>query len=367
MNIPAPMEDMPLTLEQRLVRFDPERHGGEFMAVVDNVGVEALTCPFNRHDDQSSLTSLIPCAVPSTLVVIAAFCATLLLAMNARPAMAAPGDEGSRRISMQAEVPPWLLGEWHRDWIERDGARLNTRAVLYLQAPVHFGDLRIPYDRPSLASAKSFADLDDAALHALLRQQGMVGHARADGMVATWTADIDFQPPDGSVDAGRMERRGARAFLEHALDNAYTESWTKWSIKRERRFLVVRVERGGRLDRMLVVVGNRFIFARNRVTDLPRAESLEALAEAEHANHARLVEYLDCEISSGSVRHGNARWIVEHSTLPWREGVALDFIDALRGADLRRVSGLHAAQGERWSVPVDTFPDRELNELIGDS
>lgn len=64
MNIPAPMEKMPLTLEQRLVRFDPERHSGEVMAVDERMGGEALTCRFDRHDDQSSLSSLIPSAAP---------------------------------------------------------------------------------------------------------------------------------------------------------------------------------------------------------------------------------------------------------------------------------------------------------------
>lgn len=224
---------------------------------------------------------------------------------------AAPEQAG-----MQAEVPAWMQGEWRRDWIERDGARSNTRAVIYLQAPVQFGDLRIPLDRPSPPSAKSFADLDDAALRALLKQQGMVGHARWDGAIATWTAEIAFQPSDGSVDSGRIERRGGRTFLEHALDDSYVESWTKRASARERRFLVVRVEREHRLDRMLVVVGDRFVFARNRTKDLPSAESLEALAKAEHADRARLIDYLDCEISSGSVRRGDARWIVERSTLP---------------------------------------------------
>ena len=30
----TPMDDEPLTLEQRLARFDPARHGGEFMATL---------------------------------------------------------------------------------------------------------------------------------------------------------------------------------------------------------------------------------------------------------------------------------------------------------------------------------------------
>lgn len=36
----TPMEEAPLTLKQRLARFDPERHGGEVMAVDERVGAE---------------------------------------------------------------------------------------------------------------------------------------------------------------------------------------------------------------------------------------------------------------------------------------------------------------------------------------
>lgn len=36
----TPLRDEPLTLEQRLARFDPERHGGEAMPVQGAVGAE---------------------------------------------------------------------------------------------------------------------------------------------------------------------------------------------------------------------------------------------------------------------------------------------------------------------------------------
>ncbi len=36
----TPIQDVSLTLEQRLVRFDPKRHGGEAMAAEDSLGAE---------------------------------------------------------------------------------------------------------------------------------------------------------------------------------------------------------------------------------------------------------------------------------------------------------------------------------------
>jgi antitoxin MazE len=34
------MEEAPLTLEQRLSRFDPQSHGGEVMAASERIGAE---------------------------------------------------------------------------------------------------------------------------------------------------------------------------------------------------------------------------------------------------------------------------------------------------------------------------------------
>ena len=36
----TPVRDEPLSLEQRLARFDPQRHGGEVMATEEPLGVE---------------------------------------------------------------------------------------------------------------------------------------------------------------------------------------------------------------------------------------------------------------------------------------------------------------------------------------
>lgn len=36
----TPLHDEPLSLEQRLTRFDPERHGGEAMSVDERLGAE---------------------------------------------------------------------------------------------------------------------------------------------------------------------------------------------------------------------------------------------------------------------------------------------------------------------------------------
>jgi hypothetical protein len=288
--------------------------------------------------------------------------APLLYLVGGTTPAATPAAQVTRS---EPEVPRWLLGAWQRDWVQRGGTKSNTRAVEYLQAPTSFGDLRIPIDRPSFAHAVSFRDLSDGQLHTLMQQQGSAGHTHLDGTIATWTHEIDFQPPDGTQDVGRIERVGQRRLYEHALDNSYVESWTKSGDAVDGRLLVIRVERSGRLDRVLLVVGKRFLFVRNRVKDLPQAESLEALADSEHADRARIIEYLDCEISSGTATNGNNRLKIERSTLPWREGRPLEFVGPLRPSTIKAGMATYGTAGERWSISVNTFSEDALRALFG--
>lgn len=259
-------------------------------------------------------------------------------------------------------LPSWFTGVWTREWIERKGVRSDLLDVRFLQTPSLFADLRIPRDRPAFAQAKSFADLTDADLLQLARQRGFTGSTTVSDARATWHHEVDFQPPDSGEDIGRIEQIDDAHMLEHALDGSYIESWRSLS-SGDGRFLAVRVEREGRLDRMLVVAGDHFLFVRNREHDLPMAESLDSLIAATRASRAQIIEYLDCEFSAGRVHDGSVAWEIQRSTLPWREGKHLDFADELR------VSGGESlvprdASTERWSVPVNTLSRAQLHALF---
>jgi len=248
-------------------------------------------------------------------------------------------------------------------WIRIGYQQSNPHDVYYLQTPSAFADVRIPKDRPSFSHARSFADLSDGDLRLLARQRGFVGHTTIDGDVATWHHELDFQP-DTAADIGRLEQIDAWRMFEHGLDESYIEAWRSVS-RGDGRFVVVRVEQpDGRLDRLLVVVGDYFTYARNRAKDLPPAESLDSLIASTHPTRDQLVNYLDCELSTGRVRSGRVAWEIQHSTLPWREGRHLEFADSLvatgNGATL---TPRHRSAG-RWSVPVNTLPPGELSALL---
>jgi len=262
------------------------------------------------------------------------------------------------------QVPTWLRGAWSRDWIQEGKAKSNTLDVHYLQTPTYFADIRIPKDRPGFSAATSFADLSDRQLRLLAGQNGFTGRTTMAGTVATWQHDIEFQPPDGTPDKGRLERITPDRMHEHGLDGSYIESWRSLT-DGQGRFLVIRVQHSGRLLRTLVVVGNQFVYARNRAKDLPVAPSLDALIEATNATRERIVQYLDCEFSVGRVRGGSVPWEIDHSTLPWREAHRLEFVEQMSIDDTRPGLAPREVSEDQWTVPVNTLSPHEIRALFG--
>ncbi len=263
-------------------------------------------------------------------------------------------------------VPPWLSGAWKRESMQRRGAPPDgTTAVRSIQTPTLFGDVRIPDARPRFPEASALCDLSDAELATLYSQQGFAGFTSVDGQISTWHHQIDYQPPDGSTDSGRIELPGGRTMLEHALDGAYVEHW--WSLSSgDQAFFGVQVTRttngAPRMHEILAVAGDHFAYARNRPADLPVAKSLKALIASTGAGREQILAYLDCEVSHGLVRGGRVPWQIQLSTLPFKEGKRLDFVDGIAvnpstGVVSRR--GV-APEGEVWSFPVNSLKIDDL-------
>lgn len=250
-------------------------------------------------------------------------------------------------------------GAWQRDWIHRRGlAQDASIAVRYVQTPSVFADVRTAWARTIPAGAASFAELTDAELAALARQNGFAGVTTVEGDRVTWHHEIDFQPPSDDADVGRIEPIGPGAMFEHALDGAYVERWSTLAPDAG-PYLAVRVTRGGKVAAILAVAGDHFVYARARATPLPAAESITALIEHGHATRETIIGYLDCEISYGTTR----AWRIERSTLPWREGQRAAIADALVIRGGRLVARAPAAD-EAWQVAEDTFAPAALAALF---
>ena len=150
---------------------------------------------------------------------------------------------------------------------------------------------------------------------------------------------------------------------EIGLDGSYTEAWRRLSDGKG-QYLAIRVEHSGRLLRTLVVVGNRFVYVRNRVKDLPIASSLEALIETTKATREQIVDYLNCEFSVGRVRGGSVSWEIQQSTLPWREGRHLDFVEQLSVRNAGAALVPRAGGDDQWFVSVNTLSSHDINALF---
>ncbi len=254
------------------------------------------------------------------------------------------------------------IGTWQRDWIRRHGGARDTAVVVrYVQTPSVFGDLRIRGDRPAMAHAASFADLSDDELAALARQNGFAGVTTVDGASATWHHEIDFQPASDGADIGRIEPTGEGKMLEHAPDGSYVESWSAVEPGGGASF-AVRVVRSGRVDQLLAITGEHFVYARARAVALPAGESISAVIATTHPAREAIISYLDCEISYGTTRG----WQIERSTLPWQQGKRLGFADRISVDPAGRVAARAMAPGEVWSFPVNTFDPAALQALFAD-
>ena len=297
------------------------------------------------------------------LVVAACGSATLVACTTNTDSNAPPKVTAAMTAAIADSLPSWLLGTWTREWITRRGTQTNTLDVHYLQTPSIFADVRFPRDRGDLSHAQSFADLSDVALTQLARQRAFTGHTTVAGLISTWHHELDFQPAETSADIGRIERNGADAMFEHALDSSYTESWKSTSAGAS-SFLVVRIERAGRLVSTLIVSGDDFMYVRNRAKDLPSAPSLDSLIASTHATRAQIIEYLDCEFSVGRVRGGAIAWEIQHSTLPWREKQRLDFVDGVMITETGASVVPRAPIADTWTVPVNTISRGELLSLF---
>jgi hypothetical protein len=203
-------------------------------------------------------------------------------------------------MGARVENPESLVGVWSRRSIEwPDGRRDETTRVWWLQAQPHFGDIRIPADRPSFSGVRSLNDCDDDRRAWLARQEGFAGTLAADDAAWLWNRSIDYQPPTGRRDIGRLifTDEHNRTMIEQGVDEPYTEIWVRIddaSSTRGQTFVM----RGNGEAGLLIAVGEHFLLAvDDRKTGV--------------------------EISHGMRRGPISDWIVTESTLPWRERTRL--------------------------------------------
>lgn len=222
-----------------------------------------------------------------------------------------------------AAVPAWMRGLWRRRSITcSDGRRDDTTIVYWLQTESAFADIRIPADRPDLRDRGGLDALSEDELAQLARQAGFAGWTELDGERCHWHRVIDFQPPTGVADEGRLRLQDG-VLVEEGIHEPYVEIWEPVDCGRAPPDSPRPARLEGARRALLVTCGDAFIHVRDRAVALPRAASLETLVRAAGGRRDAIVPLLDCEISFGSCRGGHLPWEIQLSTLPFHEGRSL--------------------------------------------
>lgn len=245
-------------------------------------------------------------------------------------------------------VPPAYLGVWQRTLLTTTaGVRDTSTHVYWLQTERLFADLRIPLPAPQSPGE-------------LATQAGFAGTTEITGETCQWHRAIDFQPPNGGEDIGRMHFESSEKVLEDGLDGSYHEIWERLpeSIGRNRGTWLSAAD--GRQG-CLLLAGDCFLFAAGRRQALPMADSLAALLDGGHP------ELLDFELSFGRHHGGETPWKIELSTLPARIGAALlpatvgpDHPDLLRDPSWINSLGAAPPAGGWQPCELPLFPDEEV-------
>jgi hypothetical protein len=217
----------------------------------------------------------------------------------------------------QESVPPWLRGVWRRTYYRGpDGVEDTSGSVYWVQTNSLFADVRIPEAILRMQHHSGLGGYAKSELMSLATARGFAGHAVVDKDICRWHRPIDFQPPSGFADAGRL-RLERNELWEYGLDVDYVETYRRIA-DGSTRLAAFSLQNDSR-EGILAIVDEWIIRALGRRQMLPPAPSLQAFI-AKQAESARIIEdAFDCEVSLAVGFDGR----VLLSTQPWLIGKPL--------------------------------------------
>ncbi|HUD50100.1 hypothetical protein [Parvibaculum sp.] len=254
-----------------------------------------------------------------------------------------------------------LTGLWSRSLIDwPDGRSDRETFVNWMQGPSFYLDLRQPLGRPDCREATHLRALAPEQLDWLASQEGFAGELHyADGFFE-WRREIDFQPQAIYSDQGRLWME-PDMMVEEGKDIPYIEHWHREPIVPDPVCALRLDDPASGTRAYLMRLGPLFMYARARRAPMPAGLHLQDCV----AGAGSLVEaqdLVDCEISQGAIT--GAGWIIQRSSLPYRETQRLDPAWAARASGALMLSDM-TAEGRpvtrQWQIleaqgALDAFP-----------
>lgn len=263
--------------------------------------------------------------------------------------------------SRQYNVPDSYLGVWQR--LDGNGASPRT---FWVQTRRLYASIVIPAEREFCAGKFSLNECSDDELLKLAGQEGVAGSCIVEGEVLHRRRQIDYQTTRGKPFIRRIQADGEQ-LQEETTAGTGRINWHRISGQnaeviafrfQDENAADMGVQRRG----LLLVVGDYFIFVRDRTIFVPHSESLEDYMECKDFTHDELVALLDFEVSFGVRSTGNVPWEIRLSTLPLREGQPLfkagefDAIAKNAGRLPQRIRQGGETFMRRWSLDEWTNP-----------
>jgi hypothetical protein len=212
-----------------------------------------------------------------------------------------------------------VRGLWHRTIYRRgnDAPDVSTD-VFWLQGPQFFADIRQPVELVSFAHVGCLRDLNTDHLAWLALQDAFAGRLELNGAEAWWRRAIDLQPEGPFADRARLKQTGDM-IEEYGTEWPYYERWERQN-RPTSRCWGLRLEsladgRGG----FLVRAADKLMFGRARATSLPVGRTLTQVLEKVPSLEGKQ-DLLDFEVSLGSIAANGREWLIERSTLPFKQG-----------------------------------------------
>lgn len=215
-----------------------------------------------------------------------------------------------------------LAGVWWRQSVVwPDGTKDETSRCIALVTHDNVrADVCLSEVAPAIAAPTKGRPLDAESVALLARQRGAIGTFRLDDGCCTQLRQIDFQPPARVIESARLHLHDD-ILIDDGVQVAYRAIWVRvLGPDVETSAWTWRAEHAGPRV-VLVLVGDRFLLARERRPPLPAHRDGLAGLLMDLDARAQWRDLFECEVSYGE--WGAAGAVITASTLPWREGVRL--------------------------------------------